>query len=223
MLLKNGLKAVWHQIQACVHLSRLQRQHPSCRFYPGVYVDAGSVLGKYNVIFENTSLVDSVINDHSFVQKNSRIFRADIGKFCSIASKVSIGPGSHPTDMVSSHPAFYSATQPLARTFAAADEYVPFKRVTIGNDVWIGESALIMDGVKIGDGAVIGAGAVVTADVAPYAIVGGVPAKLIRYRFDEETRRGLLALCWWDKPEGWLKEHQSLFTDPKKLLSLSGK
>lgn len=68
----------------------------------------------------------------------------------------------------------------------------------IGNDVWIGQNAVIMDGVKIGDGAIVAAGAVVTKDVAPYAIVGGVPAKLIKYRFDEATIKDLLRLKWWE-------------------------
>lgn len=118
----------------------------------------------------------------------------EIGSFCSIAIgvKIMLG-GGHRTDWVSSYPfpAF------LAQADRSSD-YAPCKGPTkIGNDVWIGMGALILAGITIGDGAVIGAGSVVTRDVPPYAIVGGNPARLIRYRFDEETIVALLKMRWW--------------------------
>lgn len=73
--------------------------------------------------------------------------------------------------------------------------------VKIGNDVWIGTRAMILDGITIGDGAVIGAGAVVTKNVPPYAIVGGVPAKIIKYRFSQDKINELLASQWWNDPK----------------------
>ena len=76
--------------------------------------------------------------------------------------------------------------------------------MTIGNDVWIGRNAIIMDGVTVGTGAIVGAAAVVTKDVPPYAIVAGVPARIIRYRFDEGTVKRLLANRWWDYPEEFI-------------------
>lgn len=85
------------------------------------------------------------------------------------------------------------------------------KKVIIGNDVWIGSHALILGGVKIGDGAVIGAGAVVTKDVPPYAVVGGVPARIIKYRFSQEIIDKLLEIKWWNLPENILKENIKLF------------
>ncbi|WP_234463862.1 CatB-related O-acetyltransferase [Paracoccus caeni] len=112
--------------------------------------------------------------------------------------------GEHPVDTLSSHPIFYGASNGfripdkigVARDFSAARHTPPI----IGHDVWIGANAVITRGVKVGTGAVIGAGAIVTKDVPPYAIVGGVPAKLLRMRFDEETVAKLLASEWWDLP-----------------------
>src|SRR5690606_29947135 len=91
--------------------------------------------------------------------------------------------------------------------------------VKIGNDVWIGEDAIIMGGVKIGDGAIIAARAVVTKDVPPYSIYGGVPAKLIKYRFDNYIIKKLLAIKWWDLEESWIRENYYLFHDAEKFIS----
>jgi acetyltransferase-like isoleucine patch superfamily enzyme len=86
--------------------------------------------------------------------------------------------------------------------------------ITIGHDVWIGRRAMIMSGVTIGNGAVIGAGAVVTRDVAPYSIVGGVPAKLIRFRFEQPTIDALQRIRWWDWPDDDIRSRVDLFDLP---------
>jgi len=91
-------------------------------------------------------------------------------------------------------------------------------RTGVGNDVWIGNGAKIRGGVSIGNGAVVGAGAVVTKDVDPYAVVAGVPAEFIRYRFDESVRRRLEATRWWDWPEEKLKVLSRDFNDPIRFL-----
>ena len=121
---------------------------------------------------------------------------SSVGKFCSIANNVQIGPTRHPTNWLSTHRFQYLDTVDIPK-----HPLIPFTYVMpchIGNDVWIGTNAIILDGVNVGDGAIIGAGGVVTKDVPPYAIVGGVPAKIIRYRFDEKTIADLLELKWWD-------------------------
>src|SRR5690606_12842951 len=121
--------------------------------------------------------------------RNTQISDARIGRFCSIGSDARIGlGGTHPTDRVSTHPAFYSPMPRSQLTFAQKASFEEYPgSVIIGNDVWIGAGATIVDGVSIGDGAIVAARSMVTKDVPPYAIVGGVPSKLIRYRIPEEN------------------------------------
>jgi acetyltransferase-like isoleucine patch superfamily enzyme len=220
LLLKNIWVHIKELLTAPVLLTRFQKKHPTCRFYPGAKVDEVSSLGQYNVIFRNTSIVNSTVGDHTFIQHDSQVNHADIGKFCSIAPGVVIGLGRHPVDYVSTHPAFYSVSQPIAKSYADRDHFEPFERTTIGHDVWLGQNALITDGVTIGDGAVVAAGSVVTKDVPAYAIVGGMPAKIIRYRFDEDKRIQLLRTEWWNMPEEWFQENFKIFCSIEVFLNL---
>jgi phosphonate metabolism protein (transferase hexapeptide repeat family) len=167
-----------------------------------------SVLGIYTSVGPRTSMNETTFGDYSYVVNDSSIIYAEIGKFCSIAAHTRINPGNHPMWRAAlSHFTYRSESY----GFAVEDDHEFFDwrrahKVTMGNDVWIGHGAVILPGVNIGTGAAIGAGAVVSKDVPPFAIVGGVAAKIIRYRFDEETREGLLKLAWWD----WSREQLEL-------------
>ena len=138
---------------------------------------------------------------------------AQIGRFTSIAPNVRTNAGTHPytSPFVTTSPMFYSTRNQNGHTFATSilfDELKPMPE--IGNDCWIGDNAFIVGGVSIGNGAVVLAGAVVTKDVPPYAIVGGVPAKIIKYRFDEETIQFLLRIKWWNQDVEWLRQNWEL-------------
>lgn len=132
-----------------------------------------------------------------------------IGSFCSIAHHVSIQEQFHNTQRTTTY--FFE------RNFLNAPEGSEAQsskgKVTVGNDVWIGAAAHILSGVKIGDGAVIGAGAIVTRDVPPYAIVGGNPAQLLRYRFTETKIRQLLDTQWWLWSEDELRKRRNFLTE----------
>lgn len=153
--------------------------------------------------------IKTVIGRYSYIGENSIAVNAEIGSFCSIASYCCIGGGAHPTNMISSSPVFYNGRNCFGRNFSN----IPFdaeKRVTIGNDVWIGEKVYIKDGITIGNGAIIGALSIVTHDVPPYAIVGGVPAKVIRFRFDAETIKTIEDIKWWEMKEDTLEKYAQL-------------
>ena len=132
------------------------------------------------------------------------LHNVSIGRYCSIAAGVWIAPHEHPVEWLTTSPcvygggAFHWARKFLRRDVAVPMPYECSRPVKIGNDVWIGRGAFVKGGVTIGDGAVVAAHAVVTKDVPPYAIVGGVPAKVLRYRFDEATVKELLELKWWN-------------------------
>ena len=157
-----------------------------------------TVFGKNNIIYDNTTIVNCKIGDYTYIGGSNKIQNTIIGKFCSIGPEVRIGLGIHPTNLNSTYPGFYTNSEYYRVEKLYDFNGEEYKQVEIGNDVWIGARATILDGVKIGDGAIIATGAVVTKDVPPYAIVGGVPAKIIKYRFDENRIKELLAEQWWN-------------------------
>jgi len=155
--------------------------------------------GIYNTIYDNVILNEVKLGDFTYVASNTAISKANIGKFCSIGPNCKIGLGKHPAEkFVSSHPIFFSTLKQAQITFSDKNYFDEFETITIGNDVWIGTDVIVVDGVTIGDGVIIGAGSVVTKDIPPYAIVGGVPAKIIRYRFNNNEIKRLLEIKWWD-------------------------
>lgn len=202
-----------------VRRAKLICENPSCRFHDRVSVDGASRLGRFNVLFEQVCILDSTLGDHTYLQMDSTVLACDIGKFCSIAKRVFVGLPQHKINEVSSHPVFYLGDTPLVRKFSTQNRGVASQRTVIGHDVWIGHGAVVMSGVKVGVGAIIGAGAVVTHDVPDYAIVGGVPARVIRYRFEQSLRWKLLESRWWEMPDEWLEAHSESFARPMELLA----
>lgn len=181
-----------------------------------------------NFIGDNAVLVATTVGLGSYISGGSVIKHTHIGRYCSIGSNIQTGLGTHPSDtFVSTHPAFFSTQKQAGFTFAALDifeEHVyagPDQKyiVNIGNDVWIGNNVIIMDGITIGDGAIVAAGAVVTKNVAPYAIVGGVPAKFIKERFNSQQVQKLQQLQWWNWDFGKVKAHSHLFNNIDAFLA----
>jgi acetyltransferase-like isoleucine patch superfamily enzyme len=158
-------------------------------------------------------VVNSIVGRYSYCV-DAAIKNTDVGAFCSVGPGTVIGGlGTHPTDMISLHPAFFSIGGQAGKTFVDREYFSEHQRTTIGNDVWIGARAIILDGVHIGDGAIVAAGAVVARDVAPYSMVGGVPARNIRSRFDDTTIAMLLELRWWAWPDETLVKMSPKFRD----------
>lgn len=154
-----------------------------------------------SVVYPPCRIYKVELGDYSFLSKQADVAFCEIGKYCSIGPNFCCGLGIHPTNGISTSPMFYSPDMQNGTTLCSTPKVVENKKTILGNDVWIGANVTVMDGVKIGNGAVIGAGAVVTKDIPPYAVAVGVPAKVIKYRFDENTISKLLEINWWDHEE----------------------
>ena len=166
-------------------------------------------IGKECLIEENVKLYENCqIGDYTYININSHVdSKVKIGKFCSISSNVYIGIVDHYINTVTTHPIIYNQFWRDRFDIGKNQNQLDFpknyeKESTIGNDVLIGTGAIIKRGIRIGDGAVIGAGAVVVKDVEPYAVVGGMPAKVLYYRFGKNEISELEKIKWWD----WNKE-----------------
>lgn len=179
----------------------------------------GSHIHPTSKLESGTSFYASTMGRHSFCGYDCDVYCADIGSFTSIANGVVLGGGRHPMEWVGMSPVFYKGRDSVKAKFSTHARQ-PAARVVIGHDVWIGRSAIVLPGVRIGDGAVVGAGAVVTKDVAPYAIVAGNPARLIRFRFDATTVDRLQAVRWWDQDEAALRRLGPYVRDVHRFLDL---
>ena len=184
---------------------------------------SNSDINSQTKLYENHSISHSIIGKGSYVGYNALISNTTIGKFCSIGPNLSCGWGMHPVNGISTSPAFFSTMKQAGFTYSKTNKFDERKRITIGNDVFIGWNVTILDGVTIGDGAVIGAGAVVSKDIPPYAIAVGCPIQIVKYRFSQEIIDALLASKWWDGDDDVLQEVEKNFFDVEKFLELIGK
>lgn len=188
-------------------------------------VDLKTSFGGYNRIMDRCLIRRSDIGRFSYIAADSRVIRAKVGKFASIGAFFRCHLGIHPLGAnVSTHPSFFSDAPPVPKSFSVVpgvEEHRYVKDgfvVELGCDVWVGDNVTLLDGVTVGHGAVIGAGSVVTHDVPPYAIVTGVPGKVLRYRFDAEVRQKIINTAWWDWSPGELEEYATLFSDVTMFL-----
>jgi virginiamycin A acetyltransferase len=159
-----------------------------CRIY-SAYVSPRALRGRNIEINVGTRIDSSCeIGGSSYIGCYCYVTRAKIGRYVSIANNVSIGQGEHKLDKISTSSVFYKSAWDV---LTAGD-------CEVGSDAWIGVDAIILRGVKVGTGAVVAANAVVTKDVPDFAVVAGVPARIIKYRFPESQRAQILASLWWE-------------------------
>ena len=175
-----------------------------------------SVVTNPDIEIGEYTIYNDFVNDPRDFEKNNVLYhykinrdKLKIGKFCSIAcgAKFLFNSANHTLGSLSTYtfPIFFEEWELDPKN--VADAWDNKGDIVVGNDVWIGFEAVILSGVKIGDGAIIGARAVVTKDVEPYTIVGGVPARPIRKRFDDKTIEELLRIRWWDQDAEKIKEN----------------
>ena len=181
------------------------------------YIVDESILGEELIIRKDVFISNSLkrLGSYTYIGDRAEILNCDgIGRYVSISHDVKIGLENHKLDGIGTSPVFYSKQRGWVDR-NSIERQVP---VAVGDDVLISANAMIMSGVKIGTGAVVGAGAFVNKDVPPYAIVAGIPAKIIRYRFDEATIERLLKSEWWKLDKSELVRHKDRFSDVKAFL-----
>ncbi|MFT6841335.1 MAG: acetyltransferase-like isoleucine patch superfamily enzyme [Psychroserpens sp.] len=173
--------------------------------------------GKNISIGDFSEIIESNVGDNSYCGKNCVLLYAKIGRFVSIANDVKIGTGIHPIDLVSTSPIFYSTKGQLPQCFPKNDLVEEYSGVIIGNDVWVGENVVIMAGIKVSDGCILAAGAILTKDTIPYGIYGGVPAKLLKTRFNKDIISNLQKSKWWLRDFKELNSSFMNFHNPSKF------
>jgi acetyltransferase-like isoleucine patch superfamily enzyme len=176
-------------------------------------IDSCSTIGGGSRIYAGVTMIKSSVGRWTDVGPRSLVHHADVGNFCSISWTCSLGATQHPLDRATTHE---FPLEPGLGFFVGTSwrECRGRSRIIIENDVWIGCHAILMPGVVVHNGAVIGSGSVVTRDVAPYAIVAGVPATEIRRRFDDETIDRLERIGWWNWPDSTLRSSVEWFQNP---------
>ncbi len=213
-----GLKKLYNSLFICFKFwSKLDFDY-TCNINHDSYFEGANKIYPYSS-FKGTMGYGSYIGPHCNIA-------ADIGRFTSISPYVRTNTGTHPftAPYATTCPMFFSTKKQNGKTFVVKTLYKEKKkRAIIGNDCWIGENVFFVGGINVGDGAIILAGAVVTKDIPPYAIVGGVPAKIIKYRYDDETIKILLRFKWWNKEIEWLKTNCDLIVNLDSLKEYTAK
>ncbi len=176
-------------------------------------IDNVSYVSNKAKIHRGAKVFNSKIGRYTYLTKGSESVFAEIGNFCSIGHYSKIGLAHHDLKKLSTSPIFLEKINATGSTWNNHTTHYPYKKVIIENDVWIGSRALLIGGIKISNGAVIAAGSIVTKDVPPYAVVAGVPARIVKYRFKKSLINNLLSIQWWNLPEQLLRENLELFNN----------
>ncbi|MBC7490645.1 MAG: CatB-related O-acetyltransferase [Glaciimonas sp.] len=207
--LKNLYRCISHRVR-----------QPDASIQWGAIVSLDSTLSTKVKVFDGCRIFNCDIGRYTYLGGSCHFERTKIGAFTSIGSQVICGRGTHPLSFISTYPGFYTDKAQGAEFLGASQTFTDTPRTIIGSDVWIGDRAIIIGGVDVGHGAVIAAGAVVTRNVPAFAIVGGVPAKVIKYRFPESVITDILISKWWDAPIDHIRA-ASKFSDKPELFIVS--
>lgn len=213
-------------IKRLIKIYKVKLRFSNVKILSGVNVGKNTIFEGMNCIGKNSYFI-GYMGYGTYIGSNC-LLNGKIGRFCCIADDVKVYIGKHPIEYGCMNPMFYSTKKQNGNSYVVEDLYEENELanqkekygIIVGNDVWIGARVTILGGVNIGDGAVIAAGAVVTKNVKPYSIVGGVPARIIRMRFDENIVCKLLKYQWWNRDRKWIEENASSFRNIENLLQI---